>query len=128
MKDTRWIAVGMAVFLIGASFPVWRAATGNATGELPVLGRAKAGSTCVEDTAFMRAQHMNLLEQWRNAVVRNDSLTYTSTSGQQFRMSLTGTCLDCHQTAVTFCTRCHDYAGVKPSCWNCHLEQNVTGS
>jgi len=128
MKDTRWIAIGLAVFLVGAGYPIWRAAASGGSDELPVLGLAKPGTSCVEDTAYMRAHHMELLAQWRNAVVREGGNLYTSSTGQQYRMSLTGTCLECHQTAVTFCNRCHDYAGVKPNCWDCHLEQNVTGS
>ena len=32
-----------------------------------------------------------------------------------------GVCVKCHSNKERFCDRCHDYAGVKPTCWNCHI-------
>jgi len=55
-------------------------------------------------------------------VVRDGERYYTSTSGEQFVMSLTSTCLVCHADRDAFCTTCHDYANVKPTCWDCHVD------
>ena len=77
-------------------------------------------TACVEDTPFMRENHMDLLNQWRDSVVRDGVLEYTAASGDTYQMSLTQTCLDCHDNRDEFCTRCHDYANVTPTCWECH--------
>ncbi len=69
----------------------------------------------------MRANHMRLLNDWRDLVVREGERTYTAADGKVYEISLTGTCLKCHSNKETFCDRCHDYAGVTPSCWNCHI-------
>jgi hypothetical protein len=65
---------------------------------------------------------MDLLNQWRNAVVRDGERDYVASSGEVFNMSLTETCLDCHENRDAFCTRCHDYASVEPKCWDCHVD------
>ena len=53
----------------------------------------------------MRAHHMELLDQWRNAVVREGKKTYVSrTSGASYEMSLTKTCLGCHTSKKRFAT------------------------
>ena len=36
--------------------------------------------------------------------------------------SLQVTCMDCHSNKSKFCDQCHDYMGVDPYCWDCHLE------
>jgi hypothetical protein len=50
---------------------------------------------------------------------------YTATRGpdhHQYDMSLQNTCMKCHQNKAAFCDRCHNYVGVNPSCWGCHVE------
>ena len=75
-----------------------------------------AGETaCVEETSFMTANHMDLLNDWRDAVVREGRLEYTAADGRVYQMSLTETCLDCHESRDAFCTRGHDYANVTPT-------------
>ena len=69
----------------------------------------------------MRNSHMDLLNTWRNSVVRENSRDYEATDGKVYRMSLTGTCLGCHTNKKEFCDRCHDYVSVAPDCWNCHV-------
>ncbi len=71
----------------------------------------------------MRASHMELLDQWRDTVVRDNQRTYVSKlSGKEFEMSLQKTCGDCHSNKAEFCDACHDYTAVQPYCWTCHLE------
>lgn len=75
---------------------------------------------CIEDTEFMKSSHMQLLDQWRNDVVRNGDIVYTATDGTKYEKSLDDTCLACHSNPEDFCDRCHTYEGVEPFCWDCH--------
>jgi len=71
----------------------------------------------------MRASHMDLLNQWRDDVVRVGNRDYKSTlTGKTFDMSLSRTCMDCHSNKADFCDRCHDFLSVDPYCWDCHVE------
>ena len=101
---------------------------------------APADQQCVESPEFMRANHMQLLNQWREASVRNGQSVYINSQGKSFEISLQDTCLKCHSTEAEkavqttgvsnpaanaspqFCASCHDYSAVKPLCWNCHFE------
>ncbi len=70
-------------------------------------------SACVEDREYMRAHHMELLDEWRTAVVREGSSTYVSkASGKSYPMSLTKTCMGCHTSREAFCDKCHEYESV----------------
>lgn len=122
MGDKGKITVGLAIFVILVTFPFWGrlAASGDAQVNRPELDYPADATACVEDTPFMTANHMDLLNSWRDSVVRDGVLEYTAASGEIFQMSLTKTCLDCHDNRDDFCTRCHDYANVKPTCWECH--------
>jgi hypothetical protein len=122
MSDKAKTLIGLAVVLILAAFPTWQ--TLGAAGESgrPELELPEGETSCIEETEYMSAHHMELLNQWRNAVVREGKTEYTSTSGETYTMSLTGTCMDCHDNGETFCNRCHDYANVAPRCWDCHIE------
>ena len=71
-------------------------------------------------------QHMKLLDQWRNDVVRDADRLYTSTSGVNFEKSLQNTCMECHSNKAKFCDSCHTYMGVTPFCWDCHIEPEET--
>ena len=122
MSDKAKIIVGLAAFLVLALFPIWYALGSAADASRPELELPEG--SCVEDTQYMIPNHMNLLNEWRDAVVRDGAKKYTSfSSGQKYDMSLTGTCMSCHSNRETFCQRCHDYANVQPGCWDCHLEE-----
>ena len=80
------------------------------------------GSTeCVEATDYMRANHMDLLDQWRDTVVREGRPHLHLRGGQGLHMSLSDTCLDCHSNKEQFCDACHTYSAVDPYCWDCHV-------
>ena len=108
---------------------------------------APADRQCVESPEFMRANHMQLLNQWRTEVVRNGKTEYINSQGKSFDMSLQNTCLECHATKAEkvantgmsnpasnngmsnpanvspeFCASCHVYTAVEPKCWSCHFE------
>ncbi len=125
MRDKGTIIGGLFIFLALVTFPIWYAFGAAGDGAPPdlELPTGEMNTPCVEDRAFMRANHMDLLEQWREAVVRRGETEYTSSSGKKYTMSFTGTCLKCHSNREAFCDKCHNYAGVEPNCGDCHVKR-----
>ncbi len=120
MHDGSKIVPGLILFLGILFAPFWyNAGTGQAAAR-PDIVKPTQEKQCVESTEFMKANHMQLLIQWREEVVRNGDRTYVATDGKSYEKSLTGSCLKCHSNKAEFCDRCHDYAHVQPNCWNCH--------
>jgi len=124
MYDTGKIIVGLVIFVILVTSPLWFNALSAKPVGSPELVMPTNGSTqCVEDTAYMREAHMDLLNDWRDQVVREGIRTHVSTlDGQSYDMSLSRTCMDCHSNKADFCDRCHTYMAVSPYCWDCHVE------
>ncbi len=128
MYDLGKVAVGLAVFVLLFTSPLWyNVATGGKVTP-PDLKSAKAKQDhCIEDTEYMKSNHMDLLNSWRDSVVREGNRVYTSRlDGKRYNMSLSNTCLDCHggktgDGYVKFCRHCHNYNDVDPFCWDCHL-------
>ena len=56
------------------------------------------------------------------AVVRHGDTKRIAVDGQEYDKSLTRGCMACHTSRENFCARCHDYADVRPACWDCHVE------
>lgn len=122
MFDAGRILLGLGVFAGLVTAPVWYRAAGG-KGQPPELQRPRDARECVEPTAFMRARHMELLDSWRDAVVRRNQRVYVAGNGRHHDMSLTGSCLGCHAEPDKFCDRCHQYAGVQVFCWDCHQQR-----
>jgi len=92
---------------------------------LPVIPEGR-GDACVEDTDFMRRNHMELLKHQRDE---------TMLKGVRNRQYSLRECLNCHAVygpdaiAVTatspahFCRSCHDYAAVNIDCFQCHASR-----
>jgi len=108
------------------------ALAGPATADAPAAGGASrvpkptvatAGGQCVEDTAFMRRNHMELIRHQRDLTVHEGIRTT--------RHSLAN-CVNCHADPKTgrvtgsrdaFCEGCHTYAAVKLDCFECHADR-----
>ena len=121
--DREKVIAGLVIFLIIVLFPFWyNLGKAAPAPELKLSEKAKAAKACVRPTDFMRAQHMQVLGDWRTAVVREGKRTFINSSGKHFDMSLSNTCLDCHSEKTEFCDRCHNYAAVTPYCWDCHID------
>lgn len=121
MRDRVLILGGLALFLILVTWPAWRALA-SPPAPPPDLVLPVEETRCVAPAEFMRASHAQLLIQWRDRVVRDGVRTYVDGDGRVVAMSLSGTCLGaCHTDKTTFCDRCHTYAGMTPTCWDCHL-------
>ena len=124
MYDKPAVIVGLILFLAAATFPTWYTAAAGGAGPRAEPVPPEGETECIEDKAYMTGNHMQLLYDWRSAVVRDSKRFYTSmASGKQHEMSLTKTCLRCHSDRDTFCNRCHNYADVYPNCWTCHVDR-----
>ena len=126
MRDRGLILTGLLVFLVGITFPIWYDLTGGKTSRAPDLKRPAQEKVCVAPVSYMRTSHMALLVDWRDQVVRRNVRSFRSFDGKTYTMSLTGTCLKCHDSKADFCDRCHNYAGVRtPYCWDCHVDPKL---
>jgi hypothetical protein len=126
MRDRTVILAGLALCLGLITWPAWRTLAAPPPAP-PDLARPANAKECVAPTAYMRASHMVLLNDWRETVVRTGARTYRTAAGRDVQMSLTGTCIRaCHTDKAKFCDRCHDYANVTPTCWNCHVSDPST--
>lgn len=85
----------------------------------PVI-EAGQGEKCVENTEFMRKNHMKLLSHQRDKTMHQGIRTRNH--------SLNG-CIECHASRKNgsvvgsdqnFCQSCHSYVAVKLDCFECH--------
>ncbi len=120
MYDGGKIITGVIIFLALVTFPFW-GNLGNAAYQRPELEKPAEAKKCVEPVDFMRGNHMQMLNQWRDFVVRDGERIYIAKDGSQYNMSLTNTCLGCHNDKTKFCDRCHNSLAVAPYCWDCHI-------
>jgi len=125
MYDTGKIIIGLIIFVGFFTSPIWYDVSNGKTAlkepEL-VLPKLENQKECVGTKQFMRDNHMVLLNDWRNEVVREGEKTYTSYTHKNFNMNLEKTCLNCHSDTKQFCDQCHNYLGESPYCWDCHIE------
>jgi len=120
MYDRNKIITGVIIFLIVLAFPmIYLAATGD-SGYVPVPEIIGEEEQCVESAEYMRENHMKLLQDWRESVVRGADRTYVARDGKEYDVSLVNTCLECHPNKAEFCDQCHEYIDAQPSCWDCH--------
>ena len=125
MYDSGKIIFGLIIFVGFFTSPIWYdLSSGKAALKTPelVLPTKENQKECVDNTEYMRSNHMVLLNDWRYQVVRLGNRTYVSNTHKNFDMSLTKTCLNCHSNSSQFCDQCHTYIGVTPYCWDCHTE------
>jgi len=102
------------------------------------LGTVSVYDGCVDTFDYMRANHMVLLIEWRDGVIRDGDTSQIEINGLPYAKSLTKTCLQCHNDREAFCYNCHQYANALPAwparsqstmngevgvrCWNCHIQ------
>jgi hypothetical protein len=89
------------------------------------------GENCVEDTGFMRRNHMSLLDHQRDKTMHE---------GIRSKQHSLKECISCHVVTgpdampVTvsspqhFCRSCHDYAAVNIDCFQCHASRPEPGN
>lgn len=119
MYNTGKIIPGLIIFLAIITLPLWLQVGSAAKAPDPQL--PKKEKQCVQSKEYMRSSHMQVLNDWRNDVVRDGQRIYVGLNGKKFSMSLSNDCMACHDNKAKFCDTCHDYLGVTPYCWDCHL-------
>ena len=86
----------------------------------PVIEKAVKGQQCVEDTEYMRKNHMKVLDHHRDKTV---------IEGIRTKKHSLKECINCHASEKSgsvakskddFCVSCHSYAAVKIDCFECH--------
>jgi hypothetical protein len=91
----------------------------------PLIEKAQGGQ-CVEDTAYMRRNHMKLLKHQRDDTMHGGIRTGKYSLKE---------CVSCHASqsnqsvnaeAGNFCQSCHVYAAVKIDCFECHANKPDT--
>ena len=118
-----------AVLALTLSVPAAAGDSGSAI--KPNVPKAVKGDKCVEDTAVMRREHMDMLKHQRDLTMRQGIRTKKYSLKE---------CINCHvpaeeEAAVQpgettaanskhneghFCMNCHAFAGVKIDCFECH--------
>ncbi len=123
MNDRWKIIIGIIIFILIVTIPfnysIIFSTDSSGAPDLEIF--PQAGEECVRSKDYMRPYHMNLLDQWRDSVVREGDRFTEGPMGNRIEKSLTNTCLDCHANKENFCDRCHDYMSVDPYCWDCHI-------
>ncbi|OGR31403.1 MAG: menaquinol oxidoreductase [Desulfobacca sp. RBG_16_60_12] len=136
MFDRNKVIVGVVIFLAMITIPLWHNLGKTVAAPAPKLDTpaiqklAEKDKKCVMPKEWMRANHMQMLVDWRDNVVRTKEQNVTTSrgrefvapDGKQYLASLTNTCMECHSNKAQFCDQCHNYVAVAPNCWGCHLE------
>ena len=120
MYNKGTIIAGLAIFVLFVTFPIWY--NGLDAGPLPKPELPPGGEKlCVAPASEMRDTHMQLLNEWRDDVLRNSDRVSVTVDGKEYRKGLQTACMQCHSNKEKFCDSCHEYAAVQPTCWDCHL-------
>lgn len=120
MYDKKFILPGLILFVALVTFPFWY--NGLSAGPAPKPELPPGGEkVCVAPAAEMRAKHMQLLNEWRDDVLRDGHRVAVTVGGKEYRKGLQLACMSCHTNKEKFCDSCHEYTSVKPYCWDCHL-------
>ena len=119
------------VYLAGMVFVANAAYEGEAVigVPFPVIPMGQ-GDSCVEDTDFMRRNHMSMLNHQR------DETTLHGIRTEQHSLK---ECINCHlvngpdanpvsvASPQHFCRSCHDYTAVSIDCFQCHASRPESG-
>ena len=129
LYDFKYIVLGLLIFfglLFSAVLPNLgkTVAAPDPKLDTPAIQKLAAKDRkCVMPTDYMRANHMQLLVDWREAVVRDGQREFVNPEGKKFTASLSNTCMECHSNKSQFCDQCHNYVAVTPNCFGCHLDK-----
>ncbi len=120
MYNKGIIIAGLVIFVALVTSPIWY--NGLSAGPLPKYELPPGGEkNCVLPAEEMKAKHMSLLNEWRDDVLRNGNRVEIIIDGKPYRKGLQLACMKCHTNKAKFCDSCHEYASVKPYCWDCHI-------
>ena len=119
MYGKQRIIPALVIFVAVMTLPFW--VQGGTASQVPEPEIPQGVGMCVEPGEQMKTSHMQILNEWRDLVVRDSGRVHVTEDGREFQMSLSNECMRCHTDKAKFCDRCHDYMAVKPYCWECHL-------
>ncbi|MDR3320574.1 MAG: sulfate reduction electron transfer complex DsrMKJOP subunit DsrJ [Desulfovibrio sp.] len=120
MYNAKTVITGIIIFIVLCTAPFWVGLTGKNYKSTGIV-LPKDEKNCVENVKFMRAEHMRLLNEWRDEALRKENRTYIASDGKKWSISLQNTCLNCHSDYKEFCEKCHVANSVYPYCWTCHI-------
>lgn len=117
------LAVPAAALVLTLSAPAVGADGGRVP--LPQIPGAQKGESCVEPVDVMRRRHMDFLMHHRDATMHEGIRT------RQYSLK---ECIECHVPPEPvsasaagqeghFCQNCHQYAGVRFDCFECHADR-----
>ena len=120
MYNAKFIVPGIVIFVGLFTIPFW-SNLGSSAYERPKLALPATEKECIEPREFMAAEHMQLLDTWRDMALRQEKREYVSSKGKKWAISLQNTCMKCHANKAEFCDKCHNSNSVSPYCWDCHV-------
>lgn len=118
LRRWKW-SVGIVTVLF-LSIAYAASSTAPKVGPVIVIDKTRAGERCVEDTDFMRKNHMQVLLHQR------DDTMYNGVRTEKHSLK---NCINCHASSKDnrvigsnehFCQSCHTYSAVSLDCWECH--------
>ncbi len=123
MYNAKYVIAAIVVFVAVFTAPFWinLGLGGKGDYKRPDVVLPKDEKECIEPVAYMRAEHMQLLNVWRDEALRNEKRVYVSSTGKKWEISLQNTCMKCHNNSADFCDKCHVSNSVYPYCWTCHI-------
>ncbi len=79
MNDKGKIIAGLVIFIVAATSPFWynMFVPKTPAPEVVLTAKAKEAKVCVRDTAWMKANHMQILDEWRDTVTRKAEMLMT---------------------------------------------------
>ncbi len=119
MYDSGKIIPGLLIFVLLVTIPVWYNRSSAGSVPNPVL--PDNAKNCVLPVEQIRAEHMKLLNTWRDEALRDGDRSSVMVDGKPYQKSLMLTCMKCHTSKEQFCDSCHIYVSVTPYCWDCHI-------
>lgn len=94
MFNAKYIIPGIVIAIVAFTAPFWLN-IGSPTYLYPkvALPTGEGQEMCIEPTEWMRAEHMTLLNTWRDEAVRLGKREYVATDGRKWVVSLQNTCM-----------------------------------
>ncbi len=121
MYNSKYIILGLVIFVGAFTSPFWiNICSPNYV--RPAVALPTDSKDCIESPEFMRAEHMQLLNNWRDQALREGKREYVASNGKKWDINLQNTCMSCHTNYDDFCKKCHDTNSVNPYCWDCHVK------
>jgi hypothetical protein len=80
MNDKNIIITGLIIFFVFLTFPFWyNMGKASPVPEPKLTDKAKAAKECVEPKEYMKLEHMQILDIWRDGVVREANRVWDAT-------------------------------------------------